>query len=102
MRNTYQTYIVQCADGSLYTGYSTDPVKRRDTHNAGRGAKYTRSRLPVKLVWVSKPFSDQATAMSYERTIKRKTREGKIDLIQSRPKELTGPVNYSFNLCLTA
>lgn len=44
-------YMVRCADGSLYTGYALDPVKRVAAHNAGKGAKYTRSRLPVELVY---------------------------------------------------
>ena len=46
-------YIVRCADGSLYTGYARDPVARAKQHNVGRGAKYTASRRPVALVYVS-------------------------------------------------
>ena len=42
-------YVVECADGTLYTGYTTDVERRLKTHNAGKGAKYTRARLPVKL-----------------------------------------------------
>ena len=98
MSKQYFTYILQCADGSLYTGFSIDPVKRQDTHNAGRGAKYTRSRLPVKLVWVSIPFPDPGTALCYERSIKAKTRKQKIAFIKDRPEPITGAVNYSFNL----
>ena len=44
-------YVLECADGSLYTGYTTDVEKRLKTHNAGKGAKYTRARLPVKLLY---------------------------------------------------
>ena len=44
-------YMVRCADGSFYTGWSSDPVRRAKVHNSGRGAKYTRSRLPVELVY---------------------------------------------------
>ena len=44
-------YIVRCEDGSLYTGYTTDVKERLITHNSGKGAKYTRSRLPVSLVY---------------------------------------------------
>ena len=44
-------YVVECADGSLYTGYTTDVERRLKTHNAGKGAKYTRARLPVKLLY---------------------------------------------------
>ena len=43
-------YLLECADGTLYCGWTTDPVMRLAVHNAGRGAKYTRSRLPVRLV----------------------------------------------------
>ena len=44
-------YMVRCADGSLYCGYSTDPIAREKAHNSAKGAKYTRSRLPVELVY---------------------------------------------------
>ena len=44
-------YVVECADGTLYTGYTTDVERRLKTHNAGKGAKYTRARLPVKLLY---------------------------------------------------
>ena len=44
-------YVLECADGSLYTGYTTDVEKRLKTHNAGKGAKYTRARRPVKLLY---------------------------------------------------
>ena len=44
-------YVVQCADGTLYTGYTTDIERRIKTHNAGKGAKYTRPRLPVTLIY---------------------------------------------------
>ena len=62
-------YIVQCSDGTFYTGWTTDPERRLKTHNAGRGARYTRMRRPVKLV--------------YERAIKAMTREKKRELIQN-------------------
>lgn len=55
MRFTMETkaymYVVQCADGTLYTGYTTDIERRIKTHNAGKGAKYTRPRLPVTLIY---------------------------------------------------
>ena len=47
----HYVYMVRCRDGTLYTGYSTDPVRRTKVHNQGKGAKYTRSRLPVALVY---------------------------------------------------
>ena len=49
------TYIVQCSDGTLYTGWTTDVERRVRTHNSGKGAKYTRSRLPVTLVYYETP-----------------------------------------------
>ncbi len=51
MRDVYYTYIVRCADGTYYTGFTTDVAARTAQHNAGKGAKYTRSRLPVREVW---------------------------------------------------
>ena len=49
--NKAYMYVVECADGTLYTGYTTDVERRLKTHNAGKGAKYTRARLPVKLLY---------------------------------------------------
>jgi putative endonuclease len=77
------TYIVQCADGSLYTGWTTDLNKRIRVHNAGTGAKYTKARRPVKLVW-SQEHTDKQSAMKQEYAIKQLSRQEKLDLIQSR------------------
>ena len=74
------TYIVECADGSLYTGWTNDVEKRLATHNAGKGAKYTRPRLPVKLVYVEQhPTKEMAQRREYE--IKQLSRREKIALI---------------------
>jgi len=73
-------YIVKCSDGTYYTGWTTDPERRVKTHNAGRGAKYTRMRMPVKLVYVES-LPDRASAMKRERAIKALTRAGKKKLI---------------------
>lgn len=73
-------YIVECADGTYYTGWAVDPERRLVVHNKGRGARYTRMRLPVKLVYVE-PQPDRRTAMKRERAIKRMTRDGKKKLI---------------------
>jgi putative endonuclease len=62
-------YIVECADGTYYTGWTTDPERRVKVHNAGRGARYTRARRPVKLVYIE-PQPDRAAAMKRERAIK--------------------------------
>ena len=72
-------YIVECADGTYYTGWAVDPEKRVKVHNAGRGAKYTKMRLPVKLVYVEEQ-PDRVTAMKRERAIKKMTREKKQKL----------------------
>jgi len=73
-------YIVECADGTFYTGWTTDPVRRLRTHNAGRGAKYTRTRGPVRLVYVEEQ-PDRSAAMKRERAIKALSRQRKIKLI---------------------
>ncbi len=73
-------YILECADGSFYTGWSTDPERRLADHNRGAGARYTRSRRPVRLVYVE-PQSDKPSALKRERAIKAMTRAGKRKLI---------------------
>jgi putative endonuclease len=73
-------YILECADGTLYTGWTTDPERRLKVHNAGRGARYTRVRLPVRLVYVE-PQPDRGTAMKRERAIKALPRIRKRKLI---------------------
>ena len=79
-------YLLRCADGSLYCGWSSDPARRLRAHNAGRGAKYTRSRRPVALVWQER-CADKAAALSREWHIKRLTREEKIQLIEREKHE---------------
>ncbi len=74
-------YIVECSDGSYYTGWALDPQQRVRVHNAGRGARYTRTRLPVRLVYIE-PQPDRASAMKRERAIKRLTRAKKQALIK--------------------
>ena len=74
------TYILECGDGSLYTGWTNDLGKRVKTHNAGQGAKYTRSRLPVRLVYFE-TFADKQAAQSREWQIKQLTRAQKLALI---------------------
>lgn len=73
-------YIVRCVDGSLYTGWTTDVEKRVKAHNAGKGAKYTKSRLPVSLVW-QEAFETEHEARSREWHLKQLTREEKLALI---------------------
>lgn len=74
------TYIVECSDGSLYTGWTNDLEKRLKAHNEGKGAKYTKSRRPVKLVHVEE-FDTKEEAMKREYKIKHMPREEKKRLI---------------------
>lgn len=73
-------YVVECRDGSYYTGYTTDVKKRIAVHNSGKGAKYTRARLPVKLIYVE-GFDSKEEAMSAEALFKRKTRLQKVSYL---------------------
>ncbi len=63
-------YIVECIDGSFYTGWTTDPQRRLKQHNAGSGARYTRARCPVQLVYVEVQ-PNRSMAMKREKTIKK-------------------------------
>jgi putative endonuclease len=78
-------YIVRCSDGTLYTGWAVDVAARVKAHNAGRGAKYTRMRLPVKLVY-SQELPTRAEAMKRERQIKRYPRAKKLALSRRKRK----------------
>ena len=79
-------YIVECADGSLYTGWAVDVERRVKTHNAGRGARYTRLHRPVKLVYAeSQPT--RAAAMKREALIKSWPRVRKLRLIKDQESE---------------
>ena len=75
------TYIVECSDGSFYTGWTNDLERRMKAHNEGRGAKYTKSRRPVKLAYFE-TFQTKEEAMSRERQIKQMTRKEKEALVE--------------------
>ena len=77
-------YLVQCADGTLYTGWAMDVLARVKVHNAGRGAKYTQTRRPVRLVY-SETWPTRADAMRREREIKRWPRARKLALFRRAP-----------------
>ncbi len=81
---SHYTYILHCSDGSLYTGWTNDIAKRVAQHNAGKGAKYTRSRLPIKLVY-SEVFSSKIDALRREREIKKLSRSEKSRLVKMSP-----------------
>ena len=78
-------YIVRCADGSLYTGYARDLKARVRVHNTGRGAKYTASRRPVRLVY-SEKFKTLSKALKREYALKQLRRNQKQALIGRRPR----------------
>jgi len=73
-------YMLRCADGSLYTGWSTDVPRRLAAHSAGKASKYTASRLPAELVFLA-PMRDRASARREEARIKALDRAGKLALI---------------------
>lgn len=77
----HYVYIVRCADGTLYTGYTPDLKARIAAHNAGRGAKYTRGRCPVVLAY-KKGFRSIGKALSREHALKQLTRAEKESLIE--------------------
>lgn len=79
--DNYSVYMVCCADKSLYTGIAVDVEKRIEVHNSGKGAKYTRSRLPVSLVYKEEGFT-KSEALKRELEIKDLTRKEKEALIQ--------------------
>ncbi|ELY50110.1 GIY-YIG nuclease family protein [Natronorubrum bangense] len=76
----HAVYVLECADGSLYTGYTTDLERRVGEHNAGEGAKYTRGRTPVELRYTER-FDSKSAAMSREYEIKQLTRQQKERLV---------------------
>lgn len=77
-------YILRCHDGSLYTGWTVDLQKRVSTHNSGKGGRYTRSRLPVKL-FASLELDDKSAARREEARVKALSRPEKLALAKSWP-----------------
>ena len=78
----HYAYMLRCNDNSIYSGYTTDLEKRLETHNSGMGAKYTRARLPVKLVYFEE-FEDKKEAMKREWQFKQYTHIEKEKMIQN-------------------
>lgn len=76
----FYCYILECADGTFYTGWTTDPPRREKQHNAGKGARYTSTRRPVKLVYTEEQ-PDKISALKRELAIKALKREQKKKLI---------------------
>ncbi|MBE7010134.1 MAG: GIY-YIG nuclease family protein [Ruminococcaceae bacterium] len=81
----HYVYVLRCADNSLYTGWTTHLEERIDTHNSGKGAKYTRSRRPVTLLY-SESYSEKSEALKREAEIKKMSRLKKEELIQKAPE----------------
>ena len=79
-------YLLRCGDGTLYCGWTTDLDARLKAHNSGKGAKYTRSRLPVELAYYES-YEDRHEAMSREWHLKKLTRQQKQQLIKDRERE---------------
>ena len=78
----WKVYIVKCSDKTFYTGITNNIKLRLETHNLGKGAKYTKSRLPVILVYLE-PVDDKSSALRREIEIKKLNRSQKIDLINT-------------------
>lgn len=78
-------YILRCSDNTLYCGWTTDIQSRLKAHNLGQGAKYTRARLPVELVY-HEEYEDKSEALSREWHIKRMSRNEKLKLIKDKNK----------------
>jgi putative endonuclease len=89
-------YLLRCADGTLYCGWTVDIEQRLASHNAGRASRYTRTRLPVELAW-SQPLPDRTSARREEARIKTLRRADKLELIaaatgsRARRTELAQP-----------
>lgn len=77
---SYYVYLLECSDGTLYCGYTDDLDKRVKIHNSGRGAKYTRGRIPVRTVYYEE-LSDKSAALKREAEIKKMSRKEKEKLI---------------------
>ena len=87
---SYWVYILRCGDGSLYTGIARDVERRLAVHRSGKGAKYTRSRLPLTVVYREEQ-PDKPAALRREMAIKRLTRAEKLRLIENGPEKQDQP-----------
>ena len=88
----YYVYILECCDKSLYTGYTNHLEKRIKSHNEGKGAKYTKGRRPVSLVYFES-FQTKSEALKREYAIKQFSRKKKLELIKS---SILNPINDKF------
>ena len=81
----FRSYILKCKDGSLYTGWTNDLEQRVAAHNTGKGAKYTKARRPVELVYFEE-FETKEQAMKREYAIKQMARKDKLELVRRKEK----------------
>lgn len=79
----WHVYLVECGDGTLYCGVTNDLERRVGAHASGRGARYTRGRGPVRLVW-HEPVGERAEALRREAAVKRLPRAAKLALVRGR------------------
>ena len=82
MEEKHYAYMLRCADNTIYSGYTNDLEKRIETHNSGKGAKYTKTRRPVKLAYYEE-FETKSKAMQREYEFKHLTRNQKEKMIKS-------------------
>lgn len=83
MESIWHLYILRCGDGSLYTGITTDVEKRFEAHQSGKGAKYTRGRGPLEIVY-RESCGSRSDASKREWQVKQLTREEKLELIETK------------------
>ena len=83
----HSVYFLRCADDTIYCGYTNNLAQRVKTHNAGRGAKYTHSRLPVALVYFEN-YEDKSTALKREYQLKKIPRKTKLEMIDNFEGEI--------------
>ena len=86
MENKHTFYVLQCSDTSFYAGYTNNLEKRVATHNAGKGAKYTKTRIPVTCIYFEE-FDTKQEAMKKEYAFKQLTRAQKIQYMRSQTDE---------------
>ena len=86
--NNFYFYVLQCSDNTLYAGYTNDVERRVAVHNAGKGAKYTKARLPVQCIY-HEAFESKNEAMRVEYAFKQLTRKQKLDYIRRNSNEIT-------------
>ncbi|KRG12831.1 GIY-YIG nuclease family protein [Lederbergia galactosidilytica] len=96
MRNNHYFYVLECRDGSYYGGYTIDPERRLEQHNSGKGAKYTRARRPVKMIY-SAEYEHKSAALRAEYAFKQLTRKEKEKFLLEMGDEGIADTEELFN-----